>query len=303
MEKELYEIPVQARLCYEKNKGLILPEKVPYIGMGSSYFAALVLRYLGVKIFPELAGEYFYYLKTIKQFDNAVLISQSGRTADVLNCSTCFREYVAIVNDSTSPLTNQSNLKLLVQMYAGDEIHSSSKTFVNTLIILYLGHGFDVNGALQEMERRFPELELVGQSIGSALVKSIRKRKVKCINIVGNGPNVGTAYHAALVLSETTKFPFIGMSLSQYEHGYKETAEDAVVIVINPVKGILYERSQRLMNILRNAGAKVFEISETELDEIYSPFTSLVPFLFMAGHLANKLKVTEPFQVGKKITE
>jgi glucosamine--fructose-6-phosphate aminotransferase (isomerizing) len=54
VEKELYDIPIQAKLCYEKNRGLILPEKVPYLGMGSSFFAAQVLRYLGVKYFLNL---------------------------------------------------------------------------------------------------------------------------------------------------------------------------------------------------------------------------------------------------------
>ena len=86
MENELYDIPIQARLCYEKNKGLILPERVPYIGMGSSYFAAVTLRYLGVNVFPEVAGEYFHFIRTIKQFDNAVLISQSGEP-----CSTALK--------------------------------------------------------------------------------------------------------------------------------------------------------------------------------------------------------------------
>lgn len=303
MKKELYDIPLQAKLCYENNKGLILPDKIPYIGMGSSYFAAVTLRYLGVKIFPELASEYFHYLRMIRQFDNAVLISQSGLTTDVLNCSTCFSEYTAIVNDMESPLANQPNLKLAIPIFAGIEKHSSTKTFINTLIVLYLGHGFNVKNALDSMERRFSEFELIGGSIGSALLKNIKKKKVKCIIILGNGPNVGTAYQAALMLSETTKFPFIGMSLTQYEHGYKETAENAVVIAINPAKGFLYDRTQRLMDVLRIVGAKVFEINESELDENYSPFTSILPFFFMASFLASSLGIDEPFQIGSKITK
>lgn len=303
MEKEIYDIPFQARLCYEKNKGLILPEKVPYIGMGSSYFAAVTLRYLGVKIFPELAGDYFHYLRLIKQFENAVLISQSGQTTDLINCSSCFKEYTAIVNDTLSSLVNQPNLKLVVPIFAGSEKFSSTKTFINTLIVLYLGHGFDVKNTLDSMERRFPEFELTGESIGSALLKSIKKKKIKSIQIIGNGPNVGTAYQAALMLSESTKFPFVGMSLTQYEHGYKETAENAVVIVINPSKGILYERTQKLMDVLRNSGAKVFEINDSELEEIYTPFSSILPFFFMASFLASSLGIDEPFQVGNKITE
>jgi glucosamine--fructose-6-phosphate aminotransferase (isomerizing) len=302
MENELYDIPIQARLCYEKNKGLILPDKVPYIGMGSSYFAAVTLRYLGVKIFPELAGEYFHYIRTIKQFDNAVLISQSGRTTDVLNCVSCFKEYTALVNDTMSPLANQPNLKLVVPIYAGEELHSSTKTFINTLIALYLGHGFDVKVVLDSIERRFSEFELIGNSIGSELYKSIRKQKAKCV-ILGSGPNVGIACQAALMLSESLKYPFVGMSLTQYEHGYKETAEDAVVIVINPSRGILYERTNRLLNVLRNVNAKVFEVNESELDEIYSPLTSIIPFFFMADSLCAKLGVLEPFKIGSKVTE
>ena len=302
MEKELYDIPIQARLCYEKNKGLILPDKVPYIGMGSSYFAAVTLRYLGVKIFPELAGDYFHFIRTLKQFDNAVLISQSGRTTDVLNCASCFKEYTAIVNDIESPLANQPNLKLVVPIYAGNELYSSTKTFMNTLITLYLGHGFDVKDVLDSIERRFNEFELTGNLIGSTLYKSIKKKRAKCI-ILGSGPNIGIACQAALLLSESLKYPFVGMSLTQYEHGYKETAQDAVVIIINPSNGILHERTNKLKNVLRSVNAIVYEINESELDEIYSPLTSIIPFFFIAGYLFVKLGITEPFMIGNKITE
>lgn len=302
VENELYDIPVQARLCYEKNKGLILPDKVPYIGMGGSYFAALTLRYSGVKIFPELAGEYYHFIQMLKQFDHAVLISQSGRTTDVLNCAPCFRECTVVVNDTESPLTNQPNVRQVVPLLAGTEQFSSTKTFINTLVTLYLGHGFDVRHVLNAIDRRFAEFELTGSSVGSALFRSIRKGKAKCV-ILGSGPNVGTACQAALLLSESTRYPFVGMSLTQYEHGYKETAEKAVVIVINPSKGVLYERAGKLMDILRNADATVFEINEPELDEVYTPFTSILPFFFMAGYLARKLGVGAPFRIGNKITE
>jgi len=302
MENELFNIPTQARLCYEKNKGLILPDKVPYIGMGSSYFAAVTLRYAGVRIFPELAGDYFNFIRTLKQFDSAVLISQSGRTTDVLNCASCFREFTALVNNTESPLANQPNLKLVVPIYAGEEIYSSTKTFINTLIALYLGHGFDVKDVLDSIEHRFNEFELTGKSIGSALYSRIRKRRAKCV-ILGSGPNVGIAYQAALLLSESLKYPFVGMSLTQYEHGYKETAEDAVVIVINPSRGILYERTHTLMNVLRSVNAVVFEVNDSELDEVFTPLTSIIPFFFMAHYLSSKLGIAEPFTIGKKITE
>jgi glucosamine--fructose-6-phosphate aminotransferase (isomerizing) len=289
-------------LCYEKNKGLILPEKVPYIGMGSSFFAATVVRSLGVKICPEMAGEYFHYLRNAQQSEHAVLISQSGRTTDVLNCAGCFKDFTAIVNDSESPLAKQPNVKLAVPIYAGNEKFSSSKTFINTLITLYMGHGFDVKKVLNTVGQYFQEFEQNGELIGSVVAKSIRKKRAQCV-IIGSGPNWGIACQAALMLSESTRFPFIGMSLAQYEHGYKETAEDSVVIAINPLKGALYDRTCQLLNVLRGAGARVFEINDPEYEEAFTPFTSVLAFYFMANYLSHRLGVEEPFLVGHKITE
>lgn len=303
MEKEIYDIPIQANLSYERNKGLILPEKVPYLGMGSSYFAALVLHFLGVKIYPEIAAEYFSYLKKTKQFSHGVLISQSGKTSDVLACTSCFESYTAIVNDVDSPLAGYPNLKNIVPIFAGEEIFSSTKTFINTLIVLYLGHGFDIRPALDAIQNRFPEFKLAGEFIGSHIEKSIRKRKVKSITVLGSGPNYGIACHSALLLSETTKFQFIGMALSQYEHGFKETVEDSVVIILNPLKSVLFERTRQFSLFLEEAGAQVFEITEPELDETLSPFTTIMPIFFMASYLAEKLKITEPFLVGEKVTQ
>lgn len=302
MENELLDIPTQARLCYEKNKGLILPEKVPYIGMGGSYFAAVTLRYLGVRIFPEIAGEYFHYIKDLKQFENSVIISQSGRTTDVLNCAACFKEYIAIVNDLESPLANRQNLRFAVPLYAGREFFSSTKTFVNTLVALYLGHGFDVKSIIDSIDRRYAEIEALGDSLGESFYKRIKKQKARCF-ILGSGPNIGVACQAALMLSESVKYPFIGMSVTQYEHGFKESAGEASIIVINPSNGILHERINKLIQLLQRANAHVIEVNDNVTEEKYTPFTSILPFFFMAKYLSARLGIVEPFSVGRKITE
>jgi len=302
VENEIFDIPLRARICYEKNKGLILPEGVPYLGIGSSFFATVALRYLGVKIFPEMAGEYFHYLKDVKQFENAVIVSQSGRTSDVLNCAQCFKEYIAVVNDLDSPLARQQNLKFAVPLFAGSEWFSSTKTFINTLVTLYLGHGFDVKDVVESLERRFPEFEALGHSLGDALFINVKRQKAMCF-ILGSGPNVGAAYHAALMLNETIKYPFVGMSLSQYEHGFKESAPDNVVIVINPEKGKMYHRTLKVIDLLRRVNAQVIEINDSVTEEGYSPFTSVLPFYFMADYLSSKLGIAAPFLVGSKITE
>ena len=59
--------------------------------------------------------------------------------------------------------------------------------------------------------------------------------------VTGSGPNIGTAYEAALLLSESTKLNFHGLPMAQYDHGPKETAKDSIVIQIL-AKGPAYER-------------------------------------------------------------
>lgn len=44
MINEIKEISEKAKLCYQKNKDIVLPKNVPYLGMGSSYFSPLVLK-------------------------------------------------------------------------------------------------------------------------------------------------------------------------------------------------------------------------------------------------------------------
>lgn len=63
---EIREIPEKARLCYKNNRSIRLPMHVPYIGMGSSYYAPLALKYLGCNIIPEIASEYYHYSSKTK---------------------------------------------------------------------------------------------------------------------------------------------------------------------------------------------------------------------------------------------
>lgn len=301
MESELYQIPYQAGVCYDQNKGIILPEKVPYIGMGSSYFAALVLRYQGRKIFPEIASEYFNYLEKVKQFDKAVLISQSGESSETLWCADRFNQFIPIVNDLKSSLANHHAADGVVNICAGDEKFSSTKTYINTLVVLLLGNGIDPQPAIESMQRRFSSFQEVGEAWGKMTYRLLKRRKYKGFYILGAGPNVGTALQAALVLTESIKLPFIGMSLAQYDHGMKEAAGRSVVFAINP-EGIQGERTTKLLQKIKDAGGVCFELKEKELPEHLSPFTTILPFFFMAEFLRKKLKIKDQFVVGTKVT-
>ena len=300
MKNEVFEIPYRAELCYMKNKGVILPEEVPYIGMGASHIATKAFRFMGINFFPEKAAEYFNYLLKYKEPDKGVLISQSGHSSETIWCADYFKSFTAIVNDENSPLGNHQNCTKKVLLYSGVEDHIATKTYINTLLVLYLGFGFDPVEAVQALKKHQTEFEALGTEIGSRIYLKTQRKKRCCLYILGNGPNVATANIAALVLGQVMRIPVLSMSVSQYEHEFIETSKDAMVIAINH-EGREYSRTKRLLKKVNNAGAETYELSNKYVESIFSPVTLPVPFYFAAEYLSQKLKVKTLFQVGDKV--
>ena len=302
MIQEIREIPDRAEKVYYATQQIALPRDVPYLGMGSSHYATLALYYQGVRITPYSASDYYHYLKPAARADLGVLISQSGRSSEVLWCRELFNRFYAITNEIKSPLCVSTSLERVFPLMAGKEEHSSSKTYVNTLITLFNGHKIDPYAAVRLLREKSIEYEAWGSEAAAKIHAMIGADKYKGCYIIGSGPNIATAYQAALVLSETSKYPFIGMSTAQYDHGPKETAQDCAVIVIRS-NGPDSARTRRLFELVDNAGAMVHYFEERDIDESLSPVVSIMPFNFMAYYLAKLLNITRTFTVGKKVTE
>lgn len=290
MKNEIYEIPYRAELCYQKNKGIILPEDVPYIGMGASSIASKAFRYLGINIFSEKSAEYYNYLIKYKKPKSGVLISQSGQSAETLWCADLVDSFVAIVNDEGSQLAKHSNCSKSVLLYSGTEKSITAKTYINTLLVLYLGFGFDPLHTINVLKKQMVHFEEIGTQIGDLIRSSIRWRKKCAIYILGNGPNIATANMAALVLSKVIKVPVLSMSVSHYEHGFQETAKDSLVIAINHI-GPEQKRTKKLLKTVEKIGAKIFEVNNTLVESVYSPITLPLPFYFAAEYISNKFKL------------
>ncbi len=302
MKSEIYEIPYRAELCYKKNKGIILPENVPYIGMGASYIATNIFRYVGIDILPEKAAEYYNYLIKYRNPANGVLISQSGQSSETLWCADYFRSFVAIANDPESELVKHKNCKQCVYLHSGEEKYFAAKTYINTLLVLFLGFGFDPISAVKVLKKELLHFEDCGIKMGELIRKHVRWSRKSSVYVLGNGPNLATAEIASLVLSSITRMPVTAMSVSHYDHAFVETAEKALVIAINH-KGPEYNRTKNLLQTVKKAGGKTFEIDQPLVDSLYSPITFPVIFYFAAEYLANKLKVKNLYKVGQKITK
>lgn len=301
MRQEILEIPLRARDIWNATLDVNLPMHVPYLGMGSSYFASLAFKYMGIPIIPEIASEYFNYI-CLKKQPLGVILSQSGRSSEALWCTSLFEKYIAISNDPNSKLCTSPSVKDIIPLLAGKEENSSSKTYINTLVALFKGFGMDPTPELYLLGNNMEMYDERGLSLADRIYDFLKKEKIHGIYILGSGPNTATALEAALILSESTKLNFHGLPMPQYDHGPKETAKNSIVIQILS-KGKSYERAVKLSETIAAAGAHVFTVEETEAREEFSILNNIVPFNFMAYYLSKKLNVKEIFSVGGKVTE
>ena len=304
---EILEIPSRAQAVLG-SPVQPLPLHVPYLGMGSSYFAPLAFKYMGVPIGPELASEYFQYLSKGKTAPLAVILSQSGRSSEALWCRALFGQYVAVSNDTSSDLCTAPNVARVVPILAGEERYSSSKTYVNTLVALFNGFGFSPASSVERIAQDMNRYQEQGERLANDVFAVLSQHKIHGMYVTGSGPNIATAYEAALILSESTKLNFHGLPMAQYDHGPKETAKDSIVIQIL-ARGEAYERTLRLSETIRRAGAHVFTVEEPDrspadaMAENYSVLHNIISFNFMAYFLALKLNIGDTFVVGGKVTE
>jgi glutamine---fructose-6-phosphate transaminase (isomerizing) len=299
---ELLEIPAKAKLFWDNSPAYRLPLGIPYLGMGSSYFAPLAFKYMGVEIYPEIAADYFYYLQSGKPAPLAVILSQSGQSSESVWCTGLFDGYYAITNHVDKALGKGQNLTGITAIMAGEENYSSSKTFVNTLLALYKGFGMDVSHVVNLLQTNFERYRKIGEDMANQVYNWLQEGSIHGIYVIGSGPNYATAMEAALILSESTKRNFHGLSLAQYDHGPKETAKDSIVIQILS-QGPTYSRSMKLAETLTKAGAKVLQVEEPELEENHSVPANIIPFNFMAYTLSKRFDVGEMFAIGGKVTE
>jgi len=302
MLAEINEIPQKAVEFLKLSPSYSLPLGVPYLGMGSSYFASLAFKYMGVPIYPEIASEYFNYLRSGEKLDNGVILSQSGRSSEALWSTQLFKRYGVITNNPEGPLSKGSSVAQNISLLAGDEQYSSSKTYINTLLALFKGFGFYTEKAVGLLIRNTPVYNKLGEKMANEVLEQISQNKTHGIYIVGSGPNIATAYEASLVLSESTKLCFNGLPMAQYDHGHKETAANSIVFQIL-AKGKSYDRAQKLTEMVAKSGAYVITVEEPEIEENFSVLHNMVPFNYMAYYLAKKLNISETFLIGGKVTE
>ena len=296
---EIAEIPEVAHRCLSANKGLRLPRGLPCLGMGSSLYAGQAARYAGADLWPEAAAEFALHVSPDQVFERGILISQSGRSSETVWCRKRFREHIAITNDITSPLAEGASL--VVDLRAGPEQASASKTYIATLVALLNGVGLDPASEVAVLGEGQDWARDAGQAIAD-FVAGAASDSIKGMLVIGSGAALGSARQAALVLSECIKYPVPGCSVGDYDHGPKEAAAGSALIFILS-GGPEEERMLKLVQLVKSAGASVHVVKVPATHDRLAAIPAILPFNFAALELISRLGISQTFVLGRKITE
>lgn len=301
MISEIKEIPEYADKVLSIDQAFSLPPYVPYIGIGSSYYAPLALQLAGYPVNAYPASE-FYHVNQGKSFPQGVLISQSGRSSEVLWCSQLFRDYIVLTNDEGSPLAVNVNCSKKLLLHAGKEEYSSSKTYINTLLVLLRGFQSDIQPMLAFLREYMVEAEKKGREMADFIYEKHVKGTLRGIFILGAGCSAATALQASLICSESTRIVFTGIPLAWYDHGYKETAEGSVVIFIAPELENDARRAEKIAGLIRKSGGYAYFTNPLP-DGLFRPVLEIISFNFLASYLSEYLGRKGFFTIGSKVTE
>lgn len=353
MAKEIYEQPevvghTLANLIDFANSKVQMPDMPFDFGSlkcmsisacGTAYYAGLVARYWFEKLarMPveiDVASEFRYRDVPLEAGGLALLISQSGETADTLAAMRYCREQdqhiASIVNVRESSIARDSDLVL--PTLAGPEIGvASTKAFTCQLAVVACmaiaaarARGTmseeteaELVAALSEVPRHMSAI-LRDESVYESLAHTLAK--ARDVLYLGRGVNYPVALEGALKLKEISYIHAEGYAAGELKHGPIALIDETVpVVVVAPRDEIFEKMSSNVQEAAARGGSIIF-ISDAEPSEIgcdvmtaigvpqVHPFTAplvyALPMQLIAYHTAVFMgtDVDQPRNLAKSVT-
>ncbi len=355
MAKEIYEQPevVGHTLAHyiDLAEGKIsLPEALPFnfadldritiTACGTAYYAGLVAKYwfekfarLPVEI--DVASEMRYREAPLPENGLAIVISQSGETADTLAtlryCAENGQHIASVVNVRDSSIARESDLVLPTM--AGPEIGvASTKAFTCQLTVLAciaLAAARDRKTITEEEERNLvhalielPRLMSTALKLESdidAIAGDIMK--AKDILYLGRGSLFPLALEGALKLKEISYLHAEGYAAGELKHGPIALIDENVPVIAIAPKDELFEknvsniqevaaRGGKIVLLTDEAGARDISLDTMativlpDANPFINPLLFALPVQMLAYHTAVRLgtDVDQPRNLAKSVT-
>jgi glutamine---fructose-6-phosphate transaminase (isomerizing) len=318
-------------------------DKVTIIACGTSWHAALVGKYLiealaHVPVEVDYGSEYRYRNPIISSNELAVVISQSGETADTL---AALREAkrkgarsIAICNVVGSMATREA--EGTIYTHAGPEIGvASTKAFTSQLIALQLLalHMAQVRGTVpaDKMRQHIEDLLHMPQIIEHAIKASAPIEKVAerfhnrtDFLFLGRGINYPIALEGALKLKEISYIHAEGYPAGEMKHGPIALIDDRMPVVAIAPDDHVFEKMVGNVQEAKARGASVIAITTAGDDRmagvldstthvilpmprttpLLTPIVMTIPLQLLAYHIAvsRGCDVDQPRNLAKSVT-
>jgi glutamine---fructose-6-phosphate transaminase (isomerizing) len=354
MEKELHEHPavlgdVLRRMVDPLARAVVLPElpfdlaRVPRVSIsacGSAYYAGLVGR-LWLESLARLpadvdvASELRYRAPPLPEGGLALLVSQSGETADTLAALRFLRSagqhVLSVLNAPESTMARESDAVL--ETVAGPEIGvASTKAFTAQLAVLAC-LAIAAARARRAMTRKAEAaltaalLEVPGRAAAvleqEATIRHLAERVAEARDVLylGRGLCYPIALEGALKLKEISYIHAEGYAAGEMKHGPIALIDPAVPVIATVPSGPLFEKTASNLEEAAARGGRVMVFSDAEgaarlariaaetvvlppVDPFVAPILYAIPVQLLAYHVAvlKGTDVDQPRNLAKSVT-
>ena len=317
--------------------------RVVVLACGTSWHAALVGKFLieglaGVPVEVDYGSEYRYRDPIVTPTTLAVVITQSGETADTL---AALREArgrgaatIAVCNVVGSMATREADFT--VYTHAGPEIGvASTKAFTSQLVALHLLALYlaQVRGTLspEAARRHLEDLDHLPRRLEEALrcedaVKAVAQRfhHRRSFLYLGRGINYPIALEGALKLKEISYIHAEGYPAGEMKHGPIALVDEQVPVVTLLPNGAVYEKMASNLQQVKARGGPIIAVADDgppdrgglidpDVDALITvpatpplitPIVMAVPLQLLAYHIAVRrgCDVDQPRNLAKSVT-
>lgn len=272
--------------------------RIYVIGCGSAYHVGMAARYMIEKITDlpvevDLASEFRYREPKMEKDSLAIIVSQSGETADSLAALRDIKErgipVIGIVNVVGSSIAREATSVLYT--WAGPEISvATTKAYSAQLAAFYLLgiHIAKIRGCIDESQEKelTSDLEKIPDAISEILANKERIQwfatkyaGAQDMFFIGRGLDYATAMEGSLKLKEISYIHSEAYAAGELKHGSISLFEDGMLCVAIASQPALYEKTVSNMVEVKSRGGYLFAITNKdhiELEDV-ADFVTYVP--------------------------
>jgi glucosamine--fructose-6-phosphate aminotransferase (isomerizing) len=257
--------------------------RITLVACGTAFLACNVAKYWFEKIARiaidlDVASEFRYREPPVEKNNLAIVVSQSGETADTLAalryCNKNKMKTLGIVNVDESTISREASLAM--QIHAGPEIGvASTKAFtcqLTTLYFLAIKAAKDKGNINSKQEAKLIKsiLQLPSMIVDAlsleAEIKQTAQDLSKASNAIflGRGAMYPLASEGALKLKEISYIHAEGYASGELKHGPIALVDENMPVVVLAPKDELFEKTVSNMHEVMARGGKVLLITDAE---------------------------------------